>query len=694
MTIKAIRLGNCGPYAGDHEISLTVADGAGQLPVTLIGGMNGSGKTTLLEAVLVCLYGKRSPVASRSRLSYSSYLQSLISRHVDPHIGSYVQLELVVDGGSLRRELSVHRSWRLANKRVTDKLEVWRDGAPDPFLAETWDSFAERLIPVPLATLFFFDGERISDLAESDDTPMAVQHAIKFMLGLDVVDRLIRDLGLVIGRTTSSMEPSDLRTQIQRLQEEIASLEAKCQRAAQEAAAAETRLERSTEELREQEADYLRGGGTVHKTLSSLLSRKEGVLEQLSEARAALIADCAGPLPLLMLGPYLSKIHRASIAENESNRALAALPLLRQRNEEIIQLIDSIPIIGDVATQVQEALASQIRELETLCDEQRLYCLSPLGLGQLESLISDMGAELVKHALSNAKRFDDLQLDAQRLDRRLQIDIDEEEVKGSLSGIKRLAKEIADLSNARDAHLKEQALAFYRLGQTEKQLGQLMSQLQQEKESHRIVSYALKSQSALRELKKELAKHKVLKLSRSITEAFGQLTQKASLFQRIDIDPASLKISLYDREGHEIPKHRLSSGERQMLAVAILWGLAHASGRPLPVIVDTPLGRLDSSHRMNFVTQYLPRASHQVIVLSTDTEINGGYLEALSASIGRYYFLDHDPRDGTTAVRNGYFHHVRSDGSAGQAGTSVSTGKGPTRASEGEDGYTKLERAL
>lgn len=693
MTIKTVRLGNCGPYAGDHEITLAAADGDRQLPVTLIGGMNGSGKTTLLEAVLLCLYGKRSPAVTRSKLSYSSYLQGLISRHVDPHIGSYVQLELVVDGGN-QHGLRVHRSWRLANARVVDRLEVWRDGAPDPFLAETWDSLAERLMPVALATLFFFDGERISDLAESDDTPMAVQHAIKFMLGLHVVDRLIRDLGLVISRTSCGMESGNLRIQIQELEDEIANLEAECQRAAQEAAAAETNLERLREELREQEADYLRGGGTVDRTVSNLLSRKEKVLERLSEARAALIADCAGPLPLLMLGPSLSKVHRASIAEHQSDKALAALPLLRERNEEILQLISSIPGLEDVTDQVREALASQIHELEALSDDQRLFCLSPLGLSQLESLTSEAGTQLVDHALSSAKHFDDLQLHAQRLDRQLQTDVDEEEVKETLSRIKKLAKEIASLDNARDAYLRQQALATHRLGEAERQLGKLMSQLQDERESHRIVSYAVKSQSAFRELRKELARHKVLKLSQSITDAFRQLVHKANLFQRIAIDPVSLRISLYNEEGNEIPKYRLSSGERQMLAVAILWGLAHASGRSLPVIVDTPLGRLDSSHRINFVSQYLPRASHQVVVLSTDTEISGDYLRALEASVGQYYLLHHDSREATTAVSIGYFQDARSDDSARQTDTSVSAGQRPTGQSEGEDGHSELECAL
>jgi len=53
-----------------------------------------------------------------------------------------------------------------------------------------------------------------------------------------------------------------------------------------------------------------------------------------------------------------------------------------------------------------------------------------------------------------------------------------------------------------------------------------------------------------------------------------------------------------------------------------LWGLARASARPLPAVIDTPMARLDAAHRQHLVERYFPNASHQVIVLSTDTEVD------------------------------------------------------------------------
>ena len=107
----------------------------------------------------------------------------------------------------------------------------------------------------------------------------------------------------------------------------------------------------------------------------------------------------------------------------------------------------------------------------------------------------------------------------------------------------------------------------------------------------------------------------------------------------------------------QLPKHRLSAGEQQLLAIALLWGLANASGRQLPVAIDTPLGRLDSEHRQHLVERYFPQASHQVLLLSTDTEIREEEVGVLrsQSSIAREYLLDYHPKKRQTTVKPGYF---------------------------------------
>ena len=128
----------------------------------------------------------------------------------------------------------------------------------------------------------------------------------------------------------------------------------------------------------------------------------------------------------------------------------------------------------------------------------------------------------------------------------------------------------------------------------------------------------------------------------------------------MQIDPTTFAISLFDNNGHAIPKHCLSEGEKQVFAVSVLWGLAQASPRPLPAIIDTPMARLDSEHRQHLIARYFPNASHQVIILSTDTEVDKTSYGELKPHIARAYHLDYDEHEKITTAREGYFWHTPS----------------------------------
>ena len=72
MILTELELQNFGVYRGSHVIDLEPADR--DSPIVLFGGLNGAGKTTVLEAVLLALYGKRTPIAKREGLRYDDYL--------------------------------------------------------------------------------------------------------------------------------------------------------------------------------------------------------------------------------------------------------------------------------------------------------------------------------------------------------------------------------------------------------------------------------------------------------------------------------------------------------------------------------------------------------------------------------------------------------------------------------------------
>ena len=148
----------------------------------------------------------------------------------------------------------------------------------------------------------------------------------------------------------------------------------------------------------------------------------------------------------------------------------------------------------------------------------------------------------------------------------------------------------------------------------------------------------------------------VTNLERVIKECFESLLRKKGFLQSISISKIDYQMTINIIGSETVPSAKLSAGERQLLAVAVLWALAKLSGRKLPTVIDTPLGRLDSKHRKFFVENYFPQAGHQVILLSTDEEIVGNYYTALKDSIAKEYLVEYNDVEQSSFVSTGYFN--------------------------------------
>jgi DNA sulfur modification protein DndD len=133
------------------------------------------------------------------------------------------------------------------------------------------------------------------------------------------------------------------------------------------------------------------------------------------------------------------------------------------------------------------------------------------------------------------------------------------------------------------------------------------------------------------------------------------LSSRSGLIKDLIIDDKTYEIRINDRNGHEIKKSGLSAGEKEVFAISLLWGLAQTSQLKLPIIIDTPLSRLDSTHRDNIVNNYFPNAGEQVVILSTDTEIDTNYYRNLKPHLSGAGCLAFDQRQELTSFKSGYF---------------------------------------
>ena len=164
-----------------------------------------------------------------------------------------------------------------------------------------------------------------------------------------------------------------------------------------------------------------------------------------------------------------------------------------------------------------------------------------------------------------------------------------------------------------------------------------------------------KVQNALDEYASKLKDKKIHLLENYILESLKILLHKEDLIHKVSINKQTFEITLFDENEDVIPRDQLSEGEKQLFATSILWSLAKTSGRSLPFIIDTPLARLDVDHRDNLVEEFFPAASHQVIILSTDTEITKTYYEKLLPYITRSYSMEYDDKMRCSKISDHYF---------------------------------------
>jgi DNA sulfur modification protein DndD len=191
--------------------------------------------------------------------------------------------------------------------------------------------------------------------------------------------------------------------------------------------------------------------------------------------------------------------------------------------------------------------------------------------------------------------------------------------------------------------------------QADREAERLGEKLTHDEVSKRVINHSSKGREILSIFRDRLLANNLHRLELSILKYFQRLIRKKSLVHGVTIDTDTYQVSVTNQLGRLVPAHRLSAGERQLLAVATLWALAHASGRFLPAVIDTPLSRLDSKHRGTLIQNYFPTASHQVILLSTDEEVVGTYLDQLQPFIGKYYLIEHDESASTSRFVNSYF---------------------------------------
>jgi DNA sulfur modification protein DndD len=659
LILDELVLRNFGTFAGEQRLDLSLSEP--NRPLILIGGLNGAGKTTLLEAVQLALYGQLAPTSTHRGLSYESYLRrSLHSSVHDSARSGGVELALRITADGREQRLRVIRQWRLDGLRLRHELRVERDGEIDPNLSADWPEYVEGIFPRGIAGLFFFDGEQIEALADLEGSRQVLDTAVSGLLGLDLVDRLITDLTVLERRRKSSSAGEEDRAHLMHLEKLLASRQEDLEETLRTLKDARRHYQIAVERLEQAEERHRQEGGDAFAAREKIVDEVAAARVRLGAAAAGLAELSAGLAPLLMVPSLLGRVAQQAATEQEAATNRSLVNVLRNRDQKLLRAVGRAgapaEVLGRVTAFLEDDLQKRVADAAI-----------PARLG-----LSDKSAHLAAALAST-----DLAEQAEAVRRGLRAysqarrALDEAERRAAtVPTVDALAATLAEVRQARDfrdeaARRLEDLEQMYRRGHDEytATTRRLQTKVAEIKlaldDDERFLTHLDRVRATLGRLRDAATRRHAARIEALVLEALTILLRKRRLITSVKIDPDTLAVSLLDAHGRELAPSKLSAGERQLLAVALLWGLGTAAGRPLPVMIDTPLGRLDRYHRDRLVGKYLPAASHQVIVLATDGELDDATVASLAPCLSRVLHLAFDPDRGATEARPGWLTPVR-----------------------------------
>ena len=655
MIFKDIEITNYGIFKGRHKVSF--AEPSIQ-SVTLIGGLNGSGKTTIFEAIQIATFGIQSNLHKENKQpSYTKYLKGKINRDCDEAEGTAIKFTInIADDIDLEEDITVIRSWKNTTKGLKECFEVHRNDMIDIDLSDNWIEFISQIISPSLSKLFLFDGEKILHYADPQNTSALLIQGIQTLFGADLISDLEDDLKILKKRIIKSFDPEagsgleELDKEISQLRKNIISTERSMEK------------KQDTLEVLNNEFTILENKFDAYglkkinkaKVLEFDLQKLTMQSEELLKQQRAIVS---GSMPLSLVQNRLNAISLSSEGSDEIKDYEKKISAFKERDRDILKRIKETKN-EEIYKELKTYLGSSIKVLKS--DKPEI---------NLSNFISSAEDHLLlKNELENENsNFSIYQKDLNNV--LLKIEQTQRSIarvpdtKDSKTMFKKRDECIKDITNLELAIEKltltleqkqnEERLLNIKYKQAfDREVDNLQAESVQSKHLQRI-KYIEK---VLEKFNKEIIVRSLDSMERLVTQKFKYLIRKNTLVEKFSIERGAYILSAVNEKGKNIELIDLSAGERQILAISILWSLSELSKTSIPVIIDTPLGRLDSKHRNQLITKYFPEAGPQTIILSTDEEIIGNYYQTFKPYIGKQYLCSENKKEpGTGIIKKGYF---------------------------------------
>lgn len=701
MKIKQLTLNNIGPFAGEHNF-LFQTDNP-QKQIVLIGGRNGAGKTTLFESIRLCLYGYKLYGYRQNSQTYINKIKRLINdevKSVSPAIAR-ITMQVLIEDGYANSVFEISREWILNGNTLKESLHIYRNGdLLTPEQMQDFDNYLMQVIPPALFNFHFFDGEKVSNFVFDRANGQTFRKAFLQICGLDTFDLIEEQLQ----HNTQTTKDNSQNL----IQEEYAAARMKLVEAKESHSAALQKIQgiqAETDALQDQitilDADMKRYGGVEGddwKLYEKEIQEEESKREELRHILKAAANDV---IPFVILKNQLQALKHQLTVEGKLKRNRLfkdkfSDPHLKEKlQQELKAGIDSsqIELTDEFMLALYKTLREDIPEHEVeflqVSENDSMELLAKIHHYQNYDIQSLIDAEKsLEESLVRTKE--------------LRAQMDSKEVVDSNHYLAKKNELLLHLDTARQQFFAEKDV----LSEAEIVLQTAERAYQKAYEKYRamlkeksVSDMAARALLAFGELKQNLYAKYISQVEEAFSRNFHNLISKTDLIdgiyidsafevvayrmQEVDIAHVFEEIQEYGEEyvftnigerAYEIVKdskfsdgkitvpikveQHFSAGEQQIFVMSLYQSLAGIRTSELPFVIDTPLARIDSEHRRNILDHFFSQLPGQVIILSTDEEINSEGIEVLSAKISDVYLIEHQEGGTTSVSREAYFKGV------------------------------------
>ncbi|MED4027945.1 DNA sulfur modification protein DndD [Priestia megaterium] len=670
MLLKKLIFDNYKTYYGLQEIDLYIPEKVRKEKsqnIILLGGLNGAGKTTILKAILYILFGQR----GISQVEYKRLFSNTINNSFFNEGGRECSISLILETDS-GEEWNLKVKWYFdQSKRMGHEereLEVKKQGSSIPKRAridniEVFNKFIDRIIPYHAAPFFIFDGEEIKDIILRQNSD-EMKEAIQKITGMEAYKHLLIDLRSLKVSLENKLAKSVSRTKLNNVQREAEELEGTI-----------TILENKKQKFLTDIQRYKKLISEAHEKRNAKISQNSKSREVIvkNQARVATQLDlCVKQLDdflqenivNILLRDKILKLKKQLKAENEIHHKKviqnASLSPYRRFIDQLLNKsitpaltedqLEQIKNIGQEIwikeNDIQQTVPSDFQEIHDISNNDYSYLMN-LAIKDKNPVV-----ELINKIEKLQQELDKLESDIRNAPEAVNIEEENERIDLLVEKSGEINTKFKALNRRLNNALEEKTKLL-------NSLSRLSNQDENLEEVQRRYIHVERIIKGMEQYVSELITMKATYIKEEFSTMLHRLFRKQDEFGKIEFDINTYTIRLYNDRMQEISIQDRSAGEMQMIASALIWALTKASDLSLPVVIDTPLGRLDSYHRNHLINHYYKELSEQVIILSTDTEITQEYVTLMEKNSYKQYMLDYDENKKYTVIRDGYFNFVK-----------------------------------